>query len=255
MYTKPRPVIIQGNMFSGEGYIVINTKAETVDELRRDIVSNSDISHSDLQSLAMNTDGGRLSLKVPLFESSANVENEYDVKFDEVLNAFNSNPNDPRILCVTLTESAKNFASGSRPNIFVAQSSRPMVQKLDTIDNCIDAIETQGLYKSFKETFGIAPEEASLSTLQGFLFNEHNAKVQELQKKPEKTFDEKLSALMDENIKLAQSNNALSENVQELTQKVNQLTSMVNNLQYRNDDDEDDEESYPDRLNISGIRR
>ena len=81
------------------------SKAETVDELRRDIVSNSDISHSDLQSLAMNTDGGRLSLKVPLFESSANVENEYDAKFDEVLNAFNSNPNDPRILCVTLTES------------------------------------------------------------------------------------------------------------------------------------------------------
>jgi hypothetical protein len=243
-------------MFSGEGYIVINTKAETVDELRRDIVSNSDISHSDLQSLAMNTDGGRLSLKVPLFESSANVENEYDAKFDEVLNAFNTNPNDPRILCVTLTESAKNFASGSRPNIFVAQS-RPMVQKLDTIDNCIEAIETQGLYKSFKETFGIAPEEASLSTLQGFLFNEHNAKVQELQRKPEKTFDEKLSTLMDENIKLAQSNNALSENVQELTQKVNQLTSIVNNLQYRNnnDDDEDDEESYPDRLNISGIRR
>lgn len=254
MYTKPRPVIIQGNMFSGEGYIVINTKAETVDELRRDIVSNSDISHSDLQSLAMNTDGGRLSLKVPLFESSANVENEYDAKFDEVLNAFNTNPNDPRILCVTLTESAKNFASGSRPNIFVAQS-RPMVQKLDTIDNCIEAIETQGLYKPFKETFGIAPEEASLSTLQGFLFNEHNAKVQELQRKPEKTFDEKLSALMNENIKLAQSNNALSENVQKLTQKVNQLTSMVNNLQYRNDDDEDDEESYPDRLNISGIRR
>lgn len=254
MYTKPRPVIIQGNMFSGEGYIVINTKAETVDELRRDIVSNSDISHSDLQSLAMNTDGGRLSLKVPLFESSANVENEYDAKFDEVLNAFNSNPNDPRILCVTLTESAKNFASGSRP-VFTTQSSRPMVQKLDTIDNCIEAIETQGLYKSFKEAFGIAPEEASLSTLQGFLFNEHNTKVQELRKQPEKTFDEKLSALMSENIKLAQSNNALSENVQALTQKVSQLTSMVSNLQYRNEDDDDEEEDYPDRINVSGIKR
>lgn len=249
MYTKPRPVIIQGNMFSGEGYIVINTKAETVDELRRDIVSNSDISHSDLQSLAMNTDGGRLSLKVPLFESLANVENEYDAKFDEVLNAFNTNPNDPRILCVTLTESAKNFASGSRPNIFSASNIRPMVQKLDTIDNCIEAIETQGLYKSFKEEFGIAPEEASLSTLQGFLFNEHNARVKELQRKPEKTFDEKFNELVEENIKLARAN-------RKLTDKVSELSDAVKSLSYRcNDDDDDDGESYPNRLNISGIRR
>lgn len=255
MYTKPRPIIVQGNMFSGEGYIVINSKAETVEELRRDIVSNSDISHSDLQSLAMNTDGGRLSLKVPLFESSANVENEYDAKFDEVLSAFNTNPNDPRILCVTLTESAKNFASGSRPEIFCA-SSRPMVQPLTTIDNCIEAIESQGLYKAFKDSFGIAPEEASLATLQGFLYNAHTTKIQESQKKPEKTFDEKLSVLMNENIKLAQSNNALSENVNSLTQKVNQLTSLVNNLQSRYDDDDDDDENeYPDRLNISGIHR
>lgn len=253
MYTKPRPVIIQGNMFSGEGYIVINTKAETVDELRRDIVLNSDIAHSDLQALTMNTDSGQLLTKVPLFESLANVENEYDTKFDEVLNDFNINPNDPRILCVTLTEAAKNFASGSRPNMFMPQS-RPMVQKLDTIDNCIEAIESQKLYKSFKLTYGIAPEEASLSKLQGFLLNEHNKKMKELQKKPEKTFDEKLNDLMNENIKLAQSNNMLSENVQELTQKVNQLTSMVSDLQYRNDDDNDNE-NYPDRLNVSGIRR
>ena len=124
-----------------------------------------------------------------------------------------------------------------------------MVQKLDTIDNCIDAIESQGLYKSFKEAFGIAPEEASLSTLQGFLFNEHNAKVQELKKKPEKTFDEKLNELVEENIKLARAN-------RELTDKVSELSDAVKSLSYRcNDDDDDDDESYPDRLNVSGIRR
>lgn len=151
MYSKERPIIVVSSLLPGEGCQDIHSNASTIDELRRDICAQTNISMNDLAKLQIQDQDGNALTSVPLFEACANVNSELDPNFDHLVNNFKNNAGGSEYLCVMLSQPAKNFASGSK------------------LDLAIEGLKQRNLVDDFIAEFKIVPQLASCRQVTEFI--------------------------------------------------------------------------------------
>lgn len=246
MFTKSdgtlatRPIIISCNKLPGTGYLVLeNSSASTLDELKRDIVANSGLSLTDLSQFKFSTaTHGDLTSEVPLFETTAGINDPNSPEIENIRNYFFSGTeeaiNDERILCVNLTESAKLFNSGSDS------------ATVDTIEGCCNWIIEHKCVDDFASKTGVQPEAAGLRQLRQYICNKQ-IELSRPQTRKMST-EESMQNLAKSINGLVISNNATNNQIQSLMKENAYLKSEINRLKRELDEDDDDEEEYNDGL-------